>query len=313
MSRYLLMGAALAVCASTGLAAEVWKANFDSDADGVVDIYDNNPNKAMIGPASGGKLEIVSHDTYFPHAGESFAPTTDRAGRPLGVAVNGHNEFSALYTFNWSSLNETTTERWHFAGFLGSPATNPGTSRGGWIGALLRSSKTAGGDYRLRVGAQWGTAYGQDRNAFAPQITLASGGANPYNTTYQLAISYQGDYLGDTGRMYLQVDLYNASEGKLIASTAGLANLDNIDGLLPWGTDPAAKEAALTACLPTHLGWSDYNAHGVASGGSIPAAVWQVHSLAFYDTFDGALNAVPEPASLLLCAAGAAALFRRRR
>ena len=47
------VGVVLAACGPV-LAAEIWKSTFDTDADGVVDIYDNNPAKQMIGPAAGG-------------------------------------------------------------------------------------------------------------------------------------------------------------------------------------------------------------------------------------------------------------------
>lgn len=294
MWRMIAVAGIVLAAGGSAPAAEVWKSTFDTDADGVVDVYDNNPAKTMIGSASGGKLEIHSQDSA------SFAET-DRSGRPLGVAVDGHGEFSALYTFMWSGLNPSEAEVWEFAGFTASPPSNPGIARA-WTGALLRH-RNVGGDYRVRMGVQWGTTYGQDRYAAGTDINL---GPDPFSQTYQLAISYLG---GADDIFVLDAELFDSS-----GTSLGIASATSIDGLLPWGSDPAAKAAALDALLPTHLGWGDYKATAVDPNRDI---IWQVDSLGFYDTVDGALNAVvPEPASALLlvggCLVGLGRRVRRR-
>src|SRR5207253_8531987 len=90
--------------------------NFNTDADGVVDIFDNNPAKSMIGSASGGFLQITTDDA-------ATGSTIDKAGRPLGSTKGGGANFSALYRFRWSGLNQQTVDAYEAAGFLGSTGT----------------------------------------------------------------------------------------------------------------------------------------------------------------------------------------------
>ena len=64
--------------------------NFDSTADGVVDIVNGDSGKAMIGPVANGRLQITSWD----NTTDAFSP--DKAGRPLGMTLSGGDSMSAL-------------------------------------------------------------------------------------------------------------------------------------------------------------------------------------------------------------------------
>ena len=61
MLRFVAMVGVVVAVASVCPAAP-WISTFDTDADGVVDIFNNNPGKAMIGPVTSGRLQIESWD-----------------------------------------------------------------------------------------------------------------------------------------------------------------------------------------------------------------------------------------------------------
>ena len=130
-----------ALAASSAQAAQVWQSTFDTDADGVVDIRDNNSVKQMIGPVTNGRLQITTMD-----AGTN-AFTPDKAGRPLGATVGANSSFSGLYQFSWSQLDQTESpQTWELIGFLGD-STIPQTRQ--VMGTILRHWKV-GADYSLK-------------------------------------------------------------------------------------------------------------------------------------------------------------------
>src|SRR5438552_19125710 len=92
--RSLLCFGVVLLTAACAQAGQVWQSTFDSSADGVVDIYNNDSLKVMIGPASGGRLQITTADNG------TNAYTPDKAGRPLGSTKGGADSFSGLYRFN---------------------------------------------------------------------------------------------------------------------------------------------------------------------------------------------------------------------
>ncbi len=293
---------ALLLC-SAATAAEVWKSTFDTDADGVVDVFDNNPANVVIGTASGGKLPISVQDS----AGYA---QTDRAGRPLGVTLDGHMEYSGLITFQYAAAPpNVTTYTW--LGFIGGGGSNPGIARQ-VVGALMTSYKS-GENYYVYPQVQWGSSSGQDRNKSTTPVNL---GADPTGKTFQLAIGYQGDYNlntnsvnNGTGNMY--VAMYDAA-GNLLSQTVqgditggdGGGQVGLITGL---GGGPEKYPDFLSNQQITHLGATDYvTLKGVT-------VHYLFDSMAWYDTRDGAKQAVvPEPAAALLLLGGLGMLRRRR-
>lgn len=262
----------------TAFSAQVWQSTFDASADGVVDIFNNNSGKVMIGPAAGGRLQITSSDN------STNAYTPDKAGRPLGSTKGGSDSFSGLYRFNWSQLNEVETQAFEAVGFL-SPTASPQTRQ--IVGAVLRHWKPTGSnEYYVGVDVAFGTV---GITGFGYQ---SSGsiyiGTNPTANDYQLAIGYDG------ATKVLSLGLYDAIGNLIVANSANLVGLTN-----------AGEVGAMSV---NHLGWSDYTGNG---GDRL--SVWQVDSLQYFDTANGAaLAVVPEPASMLLLAGGAMLALRRR-
>src|SRR5712671_1495117 len=102
-------------------AIQVWQSTFDSTADGVVDIADNDFGKDMIGPVTNGRLQITAWD----NTTDQYTP--DKAGRPLmlngsqtPISYNGDHSMSGQYKFRWSEFNQSETQAYEFAGFLGN-------------------------------------------------------------------------------------------------------------------------------------------------------------------------------------------------
>jgi hypothetical protein len=272
--------------AGTCFAAPVWESTFDASADGVVDIFDNNLGKVMIGANNGGTQTITASDNL------TNAYTPDKAGREIVGGVTGADAFSALYKFSWSSLYENAVEfqeQYEAFGFLGN--ASPQTRQ--IMGGILRHWKDAGDYYiglDLAVGSVGATNFGYKGGS---AVNL---GPNALGTDYQLTISY------DPNSATLSVSMYDAGGG-LLGSTSGVLEFGDVIPP-PFGT-AAAEIGAFQA---THLGWSDYTAY--ATDG---AAVWEVDSLAYYDTAGGAdADAVPEPTALTLLGLGAAAMMRRK-
>jgi hypothetical protein len=252
---------------------QVWQSTFDSDADGVEEVYDNNTGKEMIGPAVGGNLQIESWDSYLP---DGYNP--DKAGRPLGTTVNYNTSFSGRYQFSWSALPSTATEGWEFAGFLGPHGTVFNQTRQ-VFGSIMRHWVESG-EYYLSLDMAvmgWGaTDFGYE---VGPVVSL---GPNPLGQDYDLRIQYDGT------EHILKLAL-REGDGSLVAWHVKDLDTD-ISNWHNYG--PAAFNSEINSIALTHLGWSDYTAY---AGGS---SVWQVNSLEFYDT-----AIIPEPA------AGTMALF----
>lgn len=305
MLRWITSFAVAAMMSAPALAVEVWKSTFDTDADGVVDIYDSNPSKVMIGANTGGKLTITAEDSV------SFAET-DRVGRPLGATIDGHSEYSGLITYMYDTLPQTG-DNWSFLGFSGSGGSNPGIARK--VSGVIMRHTFSGGNYFVQPALQWGSSSGQDRTKFTGAINL---GPNPFAQTYQLAISYLGDFNGlnnsfDTGTGMMRADLYDGG-GNLLGSIVQ-SNVTAGDGggqvalLTGLGGEPGSYPTFLSNQALTHLGAMDYRAFGQAND-----VVYLFDSLAYYDGFGDALDSVvPEPASGLVLLAGAALLGMRRR
>ena len=286
MSRLLATGMFLVVVASICPASEVWRSNFDSSADGVVDIWNQNSAKATIGPAAGGKLQITNMDN------STNAYTPDKAGRPLGATVGAGNSFSGLYQFQWSGLNQSQTQAYEMAGFLGSDGNSTPQTRQ-VMTALIGHWKVGADNYiTLDMGVG-----GIGISGFGYKAGTTTWLANP-SDNYQLTVGYDG-----TTRV-LTLGLYDG-QGNLVTQNVGDLDTD-LPGLTAYGS--GAYNGELNAMAFTHLGWSDYTYNG-----GDRSTVWQTDSLAYFNTATGAVEALlPEPASLILLAGGLVVALRRR-
>jgi hypothetical protein len=252
---------ALGAGASYLAAAPVWESTFDTTADGVVDILDGNSGKVMIGSNNVGTQTITTQDNLI----DAFTP--DKAGRAIIGGVGGSDSFSGLYQFSWSALDETAAEatmQYEAVGFLGNAA--PQTRQ--IMGSVLRHWKI-GADYYVGVDLAFGsiglTNFGYKAGA---AISL---GPSALGTNYQLAIGF------DSTTNTLTSGLYTAGGALLGGQTGVIAFGDIIPP--PFGT----AESELLNFNATSLGWSDYTGN---FGGGL--AVWEVDSLAYFDTADGA-------------------------
>lgn len=242
-------------------ATPVWEATFDASADGVVDIIDGNSGKVMIGSNQGGTHTITTQDNLI----DAYMP--DKAGREIVGGVSGTDSFSGLYKFSWSALDETaidSTMQYEAVGFLGN--ATPQTRQ--IMGSILRHWKD-GGNYYVGVDVAFGSV-GTTNFGYKAGDSIFLG-SNAIGTDYQLAIGF--DSTTDT----LTASLYTA-DGTLLGGQTGVIEFGDIIAP-PFGT----AEAELTAFSGTHLGWSDYTGN---FGGGL--AVWEVDSLAYFDTADGA-------------------------
>jgi hypothetical protein len=254
-----LVCALLLLLTNLASAQQVWRADFDSSADGVVDVFDNNAAKVMIGPAAGGSLQI--------NAADRTLSSPDKAGRPLGVTLNGHSTMSGQYKFKWSTLNQDEPQAYEAVGFLGTSFGAPSARQ--IVGSVLRHWKF-GADYYVAVdvlAGGWG----------ATSAAYVAGGAywlgtNPTANDYEFRIEYDG------ATHLLNLELL---DGQGIFLTGNSADLD----LTPVGGGGELNSMALT-----HLGWSDYFGNG-----SDRATVWQVDSLAYWDR-----ASIPEPSTIVL-------------
>jgi hypothetical protein len=268
------------LCTNLATATKIWESTFDSTADGVVDLFNNDLGKVMIGPAAGGNLQITAWD----NSTNAFTP--DKAGRPLGSTLSGNSTMSAQYKFKWSTLNPSETQAYEEVGFLGN--SSPQTRQ--VLGGILRHWKITGtNDNYVALDIAAG-------GAGITNFGYASGapfylGTNPTANDYELRIEYDG------ASHVLSLSLLDALGATLTSNSKDLDT--DVPGLQPT---PAAELGSMAL---THLGWSDYTGNG-----GDRATVWQVNSLAYYDT---ARVPVPEPTSVVLVMMSLLAVVGRRR
>jgi len=259
-------------------AALVWQSTFDGDADGVVNVVDGNPDKALIGPAVNGYLQINTADKTGAHN------ANDRGGRALGTTLNGNDSFSGLYTFHFSDLNEDATQMWESVGFIGDAANITHQK----IGVMLRHWKVSDNYYMsmdmVFGGSGTGTGHGaflfdatgaNGSGAFAPNAILL-GNAAEYRPL-KLAIGYDGD------TNILSAGLYTDTGTKLSGNFVDLNA-----ALSPSGSNTV--QGMLDGLAVTHLGWGEYVATGAGR-----TTTWQVDSLAYYDDATDAFDAAGAP------------------
>jgi hypothetical protein len=271
--------------ASQASAALVWQSTFDSSADGVIDLYNNNAGKVMIGPAAGGNLQIEAWDN------STNAYTPDKAGRPLGSTLTYNSTFSAQYIFSWSALPTAAPdqEAYELVGFLG--AASPQTRQ--VFGTVLRHWNDSG-NYKVALDtAAMGVGFTDFGYKKGPTVSL---GASPFGQKFDLRLEFDG------AQHVLSISLRDAG-GAVLGSQ--VADLDtDLAGWHAYGATPFNNE--INSIALTRLGWSDYT--GWAGD---KASIWQVDSLAYYDTAQ--VPVVPEPASIVLAMMSLVAMVGLRR
>jgi hypothetical protein len=271
----------LCICATGIAATPVWESTFDATADGVVDVSDNNLAKSIIGANNGGTQTITTQDSF------AYAYTPDKAGREIVGGVSGTDAFSGLYKFSWSAVDEFATDpqqpQYEALGFLAAS----GVQTRPMMGSVLRHWKE-GADYFVgldlifasvgatNTGYKAGPSIVGDGYTMSEQSLGVNLGSNMLGTNFQIAIGFEPIEKRLTAAMYSEA-------GDLIQSQTGIIafNTDNEEGIIapPFGT----AQAELDGYHGTHLGWSDYT--GYFGEG---LTVWEVDSLAYFDTADGA-------------------------
>ncbi len=251
-----------ATCDTTTCDADgqMWKQTFDADRGCLVDIYDQVTAKRMIGPASNGRVQITTWD----NTTNQFTP--DKAGAPIGTTLHSTDSFSALYEFNWASLNTAEAAAYEGIGFLGS--SQPYQTRV-ICGATLRHWKVEA-DYYVALDVALGTfGYSDFLRQAGDSIHL---GTNPFGQDFSIAIGFCAP------SKTLRVALYDLSGELLTLNEADVTQI-------PSGAGNQQNE--LNALAVDFIGWEDYT----ANGGDV-ATVWQVDSLSYFNTAIGAFNAV---------------------
>ena len=256
-------------CAS--LPSPVWLSTFDTDADGVEDVYDGNPIKDMIGANTGGRQNIITASQLgqtSPH---------DRAGRPLPAQLGAEDSFSGVYKFKYIDFPVADPPEAGVEELAGFVATGPGGERHStrlFMTSAWNHTAT-GGNYSSSFGMRWGSVgFTGTGRRFS---TIDFGSSPPLGKNYLLAIGYEGASKNGF------VALYSAVDGSLIEVVGGdIRTFDNL-GVAP--NDPALQNE-LDALRLTHLGWSDF----IAAADS--TRTWSVDAMAYFDSSDGAFAAM---------------------
>ncbi len=253
---------------SAAFGMEVWTSTFalDDNPDGFVVLRDGQPLKSQLsGPASG-FLRVTNWDI-------DDGELPDKAGRPTGAVLGGSDSFSALYVFHWSALNELNSpSATEFVGFLG----DADDAAQQVCGALLRHRKW-NGLYFVSLDLGFGSV-GNTNFGYRAGPQLSIGSSEAIGKALKFAVSYDGS------THVLSLALFDGQNAQLHGVSADLDT--DVPGLQQNGT-PADEIDALAV---THVGWGDYH----AGGGDRPS-VWQVDSVSYFDTADGAVNAVGGP------------------
>jgi hypothetical protein len=260
---------AFAACtwaATFASASKVWQADFNSGADGVVDLFDQNSAKALIGPVSGGKLQITQMDNV------TNAYTPDKAGKPLGATIGGNSSFSAMYQFRWTGLNQVENQAYTMTGFLGN--ASPQTRQ--VFGTIIKHWKVDA-DYYVSVDCAVGSVGATDFGYMLGNSTWI--GTSPQTTDFRLAMGYDG-----TTHVY-DFGLYDTAGNRLTGQTLDLDT--DVPGLQAY----AGAAAELGAFALTHLGWEDYSGNLTDQ-----AIISQVDSMAYWDDATGGILAAATPA-----------------
>jgi hypothetical protein len=268
------LSAALALIAlsATAKGSQVFQDDADTLGNDVTQ-FETAGGNDMIGGVSGDQFQITTVDNG------TNAYTPDKAGVPLGTTLSGTNSFSALYNFDWSSLN--TNDASDLAaeeiGFLG--AAGPQTRQ--VMGVILRHWEVPADE-----GAQAGYYVGLDLAFGSVGITdfgyKASGnaiyiGQNVPTSTLQLAIGY------NSSSETLSAGLYDGSGNLLGFNTSPISDLY---GANPPSYDKTGYPTELSDLAVTYLGWADYT----YNGNDIPTT-WQMNSLSYYNDPTGAFPA----------------------
>jgi hypothetical protein len=276
-----------AVNAVGGPVTGEWTATFDADADGVVDLYNSNSGKVMLGPVVDGRLPVTVWDNltnaYFP----------DKVGHYVGRTLRYTDAFSAFLKFRWSELySGDRVNGWgamNMFGFLGThdwPQTRP------VVGALLQQWKDPGtNEYKTNLGIGFG-AYGLSNFGYFSQ------------TAYPL-----GSPLGDVtshGLPNIEGQDFYLAMGYEPTTTVFTVHLYDADGFLigqnnvPLPQIPSLgfnQQAELEAMALTHVGWHDYSAASLYASADLQN-VWEADEMAYFESATGGFCRVPRAPDL---------------
>jgi hypothetical protein len=261
--------------------------------------FDTAGGNDMIGGVSGGQFQITTVDN------ETNAYTPDKAGVPLGTTLSGANSFSALYNFDWSSLNtnDESGQAGEEVGFLG--AAGPQTRQ--VMGVILRhwevpaseATSQAQAGYYVGLDLAFGSVGITDFGYLAGANAIYLGASVP-TAPLQLAIGY------DSSSQTLTAGLFDG-----LGNLQGSLNSSPISGLYgphPPSYDKTGYPAELSNLAVSYLGWADYT----YNENNVPTT-WEVNSLSYFSNATDAFAAVPEPTTATLTIVGAGLLALRRR
>ena len=261
-------GSACEAQTCAGLPVPTWLSTFDSSTDQVEDVRNDNPNKVMIGLNTGGRLLITTMSRNTTEA--------DKAGRPIPGPVLASGSVSGLYDWKYTDygLAAENVGVEEFAGFISDYSTHCTRQ---FLGARLYHYRQ-GEDYRLQVGAAWGSV-GYTYTGHKT-VNVSLGPTPPVGRNFLLAIGYDGPSKN------LWVALYSRSTRELIAMVGGdIRAFPNL-GVPP--NHPALLNELDNLSL-THLGWTDFIGDGSADG---LVHVWSVDNLALYGAPSEAFRAL---------------------
>ncbi|MBI4581277.1 MAG: hypothetical protein HY718_16360 [Planctomycetes bacterium] len=251
-----------------GLPTPAWLATFDTGTDQVEDVRDDNPSKVMIGPNTGGRLNITTMSRNTTEA--------DKAGRPVPGPVLASSSVSGLYEWKYTDYDVAAENVGveEFAGFISGYSTHCTRQ---FLGARFYHYRQ-GADYRLQIGAAWGSV-GYTYTGHKT-VNVSLGPKLPVGRNFLLAVGYDGP------SMNLWVALYSQATRELIAIVGGdIRTFPNL-GVPP---NHPALQNELNELSMTHLGWTDFIADGSTDG---LVHVWSVDNLALYATPSGAFRAM---------------------
>ncbi len=259
-----------------------WWATFVNGMDEVAQFRSLPPSgPAILGTPSAGALPVtipmLGHrqvGNLYPKAGRQL-----RAQRWYRDFRDTSTSHSALCRFRWTALYDgdqgstpSGYSAWSYFGFITSLLDWP---QQGDLGVLMENYKNGTtGSYWLGLYAN-AAAYGTDGTAKTTGPQWVNLGPSPFAQDFQFVISYNATTKTQT------VGLYDAN-GSLIRSVS-----QNLSGVSPQFD---------------YLGWQSYS---LEAGGdqNIVAQSWLVKELAYFDTANGALEAMQSTDTGACCSA----------
>jgi autotransporter-associated beta strand protein len=278
-------------CSSVASAQLVWQKTFTTDANDVTQ-FETAGGNIMLGSVTNNQLPVTTVDNG------TNAYTPDKAGAPLSgttdttTTVTGMNAFSGLYNFDWTNLNpnDETNISYELAGFLGTavPQTRQvmGTILRHWYVPAAQATSGTPQGYYASIDLAFGSVGIVDFGYHAsPGFFM--GNALP-TATMQLAVGF------DPTTNTLSAGLFDASGNTIGANSLVVSRESGMYGAHPPAYDSDANiQSELNNFSAKYLGWEDYT----GNGNDIPTT-WNVNSLSYFNTANGAFNAAVVTAPL---------------